>query len=187
MPSCNYAPCTLHALLSLRCASDATACKPASITIRLSRSLPISKLRASTSLCPTDPWPVHRDTAFDTEFREHSFLLELQRQRLGTCNRRSHLAQSYDVFSRSDGQPLKSATSPNHGAHLQGQSLSEVLGADDLSECDLRLVLVRQDAGTGLPVQVVPHDALRQGLAALKQHAEVSHPVEAIQDNVGRA
>jgi Proteasome maturation factor UMP1 len=33
-------------------------------------------------------------------------------------------------------------------------------------------------------VQVVPHDALRQGLSALKQTAEVSHPVEAIQDNV---
>lgn len=64
------------------------------------------------------------------------------------------------------------------------QSLSEALVADDLSKCDSRLVLVHQDAGTGLPVQVVPHDALRLGLAALKQHAEVSHPVEAIQDNV---
>lgn len=35
-----------------------------------------------------------------------------------------------------------------------------------------------------LPVQVVPYDILRQGLSALKQDAEVSHPVESIQDNV---
>ena len=47
-----------------------------------------------------------------------------------------------------------------------------------------RLLHAPQDGGTGLPVQVVPHDALRQGLSSLKQTAEVSHPVEAIQDNV---
>ncbi len=41
-----------------------------------------------------------------------------------------------------------------------------------------------QEGCSTLPVQVAPHDALRQGLSALKQDVEVSHPVEAIQDNV---
>ena len=41
-----------------------------------------------------------------------------------------------------------------------------------------------QDGGLGLPIQHKPHDALRQGLAALKDDAELSHPVEAIQANV---
>lgn len=38
-----------------------------------------------------------------------------------------------------------------------------------------------------LPVQRVPHDALRQGLAALKDDAELSHPVEAMQADHGRS
>mmetsp|Transcript_5198 Transcript_5198/g.14915 ORF Transcript_5198/g.14915 Transcript_5198/m.14915 type:complete len:139 (+) Transcript_5198:235-651(+) len=42
------------------------------------------------------------------------------------------------------------------------------------------------DGGSSLPVQQVPHDSLRQGLPALKDDAEVSHPVEAIQGNLGK-
>lgn len=49
---------------------------------------------------------------------------------------------------------------------------------------DNAFVKLQEDA-SALPVEVVPHDALRQGLSALKQDAEVSHPVEAIQNNVG--
>lgn len=35
--------------------------------------------------------------------------------------------------------------------------------------------------GNGLPFQSVPHDALRLGLAALKEDTAVAHPVQAIQ------
>lgn len=37
------------------------------------------------------------------------------------------------------------------------------------------------DDRSQLPVQRVPHDTLRHGLSALKDEAELSHPVEAIQ------
>ncbi len=44
-----------------------------------------------------------------------------------------------------------------------------------------------QDGGSSLPVQLVPHDSLRQGLPALKEKAEASHPVEGIQANVSHS
>jgi hypothetical protein len=46
-------------------------------------------------------------------------------------------------------------------------------------------VMSLQDDRSQLPVQRVPHDTLRHGLSALKDEAELSHPVEAIQAHVG--